>query len=69
MKNKTEQEYTLTLEINEPGWRIKVWKPVLTEEEYARRHKELEKATIALLRDNPPKPKQRGGITRGRCAR
>lgn len=62
---KREIEYTKALETNEGGWHITVWKPQLTPEEYAARHKELEKATIALLRDNPP----RGGAARGCCAR
>lgn len=60
-----EIEYRKVLETNTDGWHITVHKPILTDEEYAARHKELEKATIALLRDNPPK----GGAARGCCTR
>lgn len=32
-----------------PGWKIRVYRPILTEEERARRMKTIEKAAAALL--------------------
>lgn len=43
-----------------PGWKIRVFRPILTEEERARRMKEIEKAAAALIMSARAKQKERG---------
>lgn len=62
---KSNDTYMEPVIIEDKGWTIRVFRPILTDEERNRRMEELKKATIALLRDNPPK----GGAARGCCAR
>ena len=43
-----------------PGWIIRVYRPILTEEERARRMKEIEKAAAALIMSARAKRKEEG---------
>ncbi len=48
---KKEDEYVLIATYTEefPNTIIRVWEPILTEEEYGRRHKSLEEAFIKFM--------------------
>ena len=49
MKEKNEQGYTLKKVIETPGAAIRVFSPILTDEERARRMNAIHKATARLL--------------------
>lgn len=46
---KSQDEYYEPIIFKEPGWTIKVYKPILTDEERAKRMKAIGKAAAALL--------------------
>lgn len=46
---ESQDEYYEPIIFKEPGWTIKVYKPILTDMERARREKRREQAAAALL--------------------
>lgn len=46
---ESQDEYYEPIIFKEPGWTIKVYKPILTDMERARREKRREQAAVALL--------------------
>lgn len=63
MKTRSQDVYGEPIVFKEPGWTIRVYRPILTDEERARRMKEIEKAAAALylegLRVNQKKNQER----------